>query len=164
MWQSQTAAAGATFDATPGSTYCFSARATDATLVTGGWGSEVCTAVPLDDRSLKVASGRWARKTGAGFYLGTFSRASKRHAALTKAHVSAKTLALVATTCPGCGTVRVTWNGTGIARVSLDSASAQHLVVIPLTTFTSGSFGKVRVVVVSDKAPVSIEGLGLSRV
>jgi hypothetical protein len=164
IWQSQIAAPTATFDATRGSTYCFSARATDAGRTTGGWGSEVCTAVPLNDRSLKVSSGRWARKAGAGYDLGTFSRTSKRHAALTKAHVSAKTVALVATTCPGCGTIKVTWNGVTIARVSLDSATTQHLVIVPITTFSAGRFGKVRVVVVSNTSPVSVEGLGVSRV
>ena len=57
-----------TFTGATGRTYCFSARARNDG-VTGPYSSETCTAIPLDDRSLKLGSG-WRQVTGSAFYRG----------------------------------------------------------------------------------------------
>jgi len=162
-WKTGTTAAGATFTGSPGSTYCFSARATDASFNTGPWGGEVCTAIPMNETAL-VTSGRWAEKKASGTYLGDYLLSSKKSAALTKTNVQAKSIALIATTCPTCGTVKILWKGRVIAKIALTSAVAIKDVLISVAGFNTAETGDLKIAVASAGKPVKIEGVALSHV
>ena len=71
-----------------GRTYCFASRARHDG-VTGAWSAEACTAVPLDDRSLK-ASSAWSEVTGSALYRGTALRTTRRGQAVSEANVEAR--------------------------------------------------------------------------
>ena len=116
-WLSGTTANTATFNGSPGSTYCFSVLARDAADILSAWTTETCTAIPLDDRSLARA-GAWAAGTGSPYYRSTYVRSSSYGARLTRTGVVAKRIALLATTCRTCGTVKVYWGSTLLKTVS----------------------------------------------
>jgi subtilisin family serine protease len=162
VWQAGATATGADFRASPGSTYCFSTSVKDATAVPRPWGAEACTAVPLDDSSFRKR-GLWKRKSGPGYYLGTFSVATKRGATLSLAGLEARRLALVATRCRGCGVVDVLLDGKRLKRINLASRSLHKLQVIQIASFPGVRHGTVLLRVTSSGKPVRIEGLGVSR-
>jgi len=162
VWQAGAMATGAAFRASPGSTHCFSTSAKDATAVPRPWGAEACTAVPLDDSSFRKR-GPWKRKSGAGYYLGNFSLATKRGATLSLAGLEARRLALVATRCRGCGVVEVLLDGKRLKRINLASRSLHKLQVIQIASFPGVRHGTVLLRVVSSGKPVRIEGFGVSR-
>ena len=158
-WKTGTTAAGATFTGSPGSTYCLSARATDASFNTGPWGDEVCTAIPLNETAL-ATSGKWAEKKANGTYLGDYILSSKKGATLTKTNVQARSIALIATTCPTCGTVSVVWKGRVLAKIALTSAVTIKDVLISVAGFNTAQTGDLKIVVASAGKPVKIEGRG----
>jgi alpha-tubulin suppressor-like RCC1 family protein len=161
-WRAGTAASSGTFTATAGSTYCYAARAHDADGLASSWSSETCTAVPLDDRSLTRA-GRWTAGTGSAYYGSTYLRSTTAGATLTRTKVVATRLALVATTCPTCGSVKVYWNGTLIKTVSLTSATTINKKVIAIKTWTSAHTGTLKIKVSSSGRRVIIDGLAIRR-
>jgi hypothetical protein len=161
-WQAATASTGALFTGTSGRTYCFSARATDASLNSSDYGAEKCTAVPVNNTALKH-KGAWAKKKGKGYFLGTFSLSSAQGASLVLANVEAKRLAIVATRCPGCGTIKVYLGSKLLRRIRLAASSVKKRQVIEVATFDAVRSGKLRVVVTSSGRPVKIEGVGVSR-
>ena len=161
-WRSGTAGVGEPFTGQMGSTYCFSARGVGADLQAGPWGPESCTALPLDDDAL-VPGGTWSHRSVPDAYGGDLMQTSTKGSKLTKANVKASRLALVATTCPTCGSAKVLWNGVVVARVSLASAVAQTSALIPLASFDAVGTGTVKLVVTSSGKPVKIEGLGVGR-
>jgi hypothetical protein len=146
------------FTGAEGSTYCFSARAHGVL----SWGPERCTSVPRDDVDL-AATSAWSRRTGAGYYLGTYSNATRRGASLTLTNVQATGLALVVTKGPGHGTVGVSWNGSLLKKVSLAARVLRKKQVIPIASFTTARTGTVRIFVSSTARPVRVEGLGVRR-
>lgn len=147
----------------PGDTYCFIVWAVNGEGGSSGSSPEECTSLPLDDRKLKKSSGDWGEKTAKGHYLKTFTK-SRENGATLKRTVTAKTLALVATKCPGCGKVAVSFDGDKVKTISLDAASYQKRKVIPLETFADREKGKVKIKIVSNNKPVSIDGLGASAI
>jgi hypothetical protein len=161
-WQSATTDATADFTGTPGSTYCFSARARDAGGNLTRWSASKCTAIPVDDTATS-ASGTWTRSTGSAYYLGTFSVSSTLGDTLTLANVSAKRLSLLVTKCPTCGTIQLLWNGIVLQTVNLRSSTTKTAQV--LTAFNLGSLqtGTVSAQVASSGRPVEIDGLGVSQ-
>ncbi|MQB01032.1 MAG: hypothetical protein GEU78_12180 [Actinobacteria bacterium] len=142
----------------PGYTYCFRVAAVNGAGLRSAFSTARCTALPRNDRSLSASDG-WARRSGSGHYLGTFSRTSRFGATLRK-HLTAKRLALVATRCPGCGTVKVFLGRRLLKKVSLGATATRKKRVIRIATFSSRRSGRVRIRVVSRKKPVLIEGLG----
>jgi hypothetical protein len=160
-WLLRTGASG-TLTGVPGTTYCFSARAWDAAGNVSSWGAETCSTVPLDDAAL-TAAGSWTRASDKTYYLGTVSRSTTAGAALTSPTVTARRLALLVTTCPGCGTVAVTWNGKPLASVSLAAPSAQKKQVVKLPVLPGVQTGTVAIVVHSSGQTVEIDGLSSSR-
>jgi hypothetical protein len=145
-----------------GSTYCFSVRARDGNLNTSHYSTEKCTAAPLDDRNL-VADSHWSHSTGA-FYAGTLSTASHRGSLLTRSHVNARHLSVVATECPTCGQVGVYAGGTRLATLDLHSASTKNEVVltVPLSSALHGA--TVTLKVLTNGKRVDIDGLGVRAV
>lgn len=145
----------------PGYTYCFGARARDAAGNISGWSADRCTAAPLGDRSLS-AGGTWRRSTGS-YYLGTYSYSRTARSTLRRT-VAARRLALVATRCPGCGTVDVYLGSTLLRRLSLGASTTRRTQILAVANFASVRSGTVTIKVYSSGKPVTIEGLGASRV
>ena len=150
-----------TFRVYRGYTYCYSARVRDDTGVSP-YSSETCTAIPLDDRSLSYVSG-WTAGTGAAYWTGTYLRTYGNGATLRRTGVVAKRIALVATTCPTCGTVNVYLGSTLLRTISLYSATTVNRNVISVAKFTSVHTGTVTIKVTSSHKPVIIDGLGIRR-
>jgi hypothetical protein len=162
-WKSNIGATSAAFAGAVGSTYCYSSRAHDADGMSSSWSSETCTSIPLDDRSLARA-GRWAAGTGAAYYGSTYLRSTRSGAALTRTRVVATRLALVATTCRTCGSVKVYWNGALIKTVSLVSATTVNRKVLPIKTWTSAHTGTLRIKVATSGPKVIIDGILIRRI
>jgi len=154
-WRTNTTATGATLAGAPGRTYCFSGRDHG----TATWGPERCTAVPLDDRAM---AGSWTRKSARGFYFGTYSLATKKGATLTRSGARAKQVAILAETCPTCGSISLTWSGAGIGSVNLHS-SRRHVMFF-YVKFASMRTGTFAVKVSSSGKPVQVDGVAFSQV
>jgi hypothetical protein len=162
IWRSGQAAAGAAFTALPGSTYCLSARASDAAGNRGGFGGEVCTAIPVHASGL-ARKGSWVRRLGRGHYLGSYLAGRSRGDSLS-VRVSTKRLMLVATKCAGCGVVDVYLGTRRLRRISLDAKTTKKKQLIRVATFARVRTGTARIKIVSEGRPVLVEGLGASRV
>ncbi len=161
-WQSTTPATSATFWASPGFTYCFSVRARDTLGALSGWTAETCTAIPLDERAL-VRSRGWTAGSGAAYYRSTILRSSTSGAKLTRTGVVARRVALLATTCRTCGTVKVYWGATLLRMVSLYSATTVDRALIPVRTFAAPRSGTLSIKVVSSGKKVIIDGVAIRR-
>jgi hypothetical protein len=153
------------FTGAPGTTYCFSARAIDGAGNASPFGTEGCTNVPVDNPTFKHR-GKWAKKTGAGYYLNTFSRTKKKGAKLTLPGVQAKALSVIVTKCKSCGVIKVFFKGKLLKRINLRSKAKarQKLRFVNLNPFASAQTGTVRITVVSTGKLVIVEGLGVSAV
>jgi hypothetical protein len=159
-WQNTTKTSVA-LTATRGSTYCFQVRSKDADHNVSGWSTETCTAVPLDDRALTAGTG-WARDKGSAYYAGTVTRTTHKGAVLTRTHVRARQIAVVATTCPSCGKIAIYWNGDLVKRISLTSATTHAQRVLVAVSFASVSRGTVTIKTLSTGS-VRIDGLALGK-
>ncbi len=159
-WRTRTAGTSGSFSASAGYTYCFSALARDVTAVVSAWTAETCTAVPLDDRSLS-RSGTWTVGTGSSWYRSTYVRSSASGAKLIRTGVRARSIAIVATTCPTCGKVRVYWGSTVLRTINLASATTVNRKVILVTTFPSARSGTLTLRVWSSGRRVIIDGVGV---
>ena len=150
------------YAAQPGNTHCFQVTATDNAGNGSGPSAEKCTALPVDDAALAGAG--WKRSGGrAGYYRGTRSTSSTKGATLSLAGVRAKRLAIVATRCPGCGTVKVIQGRTALKTLRLAATKVKKERVIPVAAFSSVHTGKVKVRVASSGKPVIVDGLGVSQ-
>lgn len=161
LWKDGTRATSTTFTGAAGYAYCFSAAARDHVGNLSAWGTERCTAFPVNDRSLS-ASG-WTRASGSGYYLSTYSQRTTKGATMKLTGVRFKRLILVATTCSGCGSVQVKQGSTVLKAISL-SASSTHKEQL-LTVLTRSSLSPsstISIVISSSGKPVKIEGLGIS--
>jgi hypothetical protein len=154
-----TAGSSASQSLARGATACFAVRATDPAANTGAWSATQCTAAPVDDRSM---SGRknWRKLTGAAFYAGTALK-TKVKGRVLKLGVTGRQLALVASRCGTCGSVKVLVNGALVRKVSLKGAAADR-VVFPIVSYPSARTLKVKIVTKSSKKVV-IDGLGASQ-
>lgn len=130
--------------------YCVSVRARDVAGNVGAWGTERCTVVALDDRSLSASSG-WSRGTSSAYVFGTWTRARTGKATLTRSKVSARRVGLVATTCSTCGSVDVWVGSTYAGRVSLVSSTTKVKQVKWLSTFSSTRSGTLTLRTVSSR-------------
>ena len=161
-WLSATAATSATFTAWSGYTYCFQVRARDASGFIGPPSPETCTAIPLDDRSLS-RSWSWVAGTGSTYYRSTYLRSSTLGATLIRTGVKATRIALLATTCSTCGSVKVYWGSTLLKTVSLYAKTTVNKKLITVATFTSGRSGTLSIKVSSSGKKVLIDGVAIRR-
>ena len=161
-WLSATAATGARFTGSPGSTYCFSARARDTLGLVSPWTAETCTAVPLDDRSLR-RYGSWAAGTSSSYFRSTYLRSYSYGSRLVRTGVVARQIGLLATTCRTCGSVRVYWGSTLLRTVSLYSPTTQYRRPLIVTTFAAARSGTLTIVVSSSGRAVVIDGVAIRR-
>jgi len=157
-WKSATTATAASYTGSAGRTYCFSVRARDKSANLSSWSVDRCTSVPLDDTSLAAASFVRASRVG-GAFLGTLSSASKRGATLTRTGVIARSITLVARTCPACGTLTVKWNGKTVKNLSLKAASATRSFGVE--SFAKPAKGTLQFVVTSNKQNVAIDAVAV---
>ena len=144
-----------------GSTVCFSIRSRDKAGNTSGWTPERCTATALDDRGLSASSG-WTRATSMAYYAGTIT--SARHAGLTLARTGVQTrrIAIVATTCPGCGVIGIYWNGKLMKQISLNSSSTTNRRVLAALDLGSTKSGTLTIRTLT-AGPVRLDGAAFSR-
>lgn len=125
-----------------------------------GSAAECCAVVPVDDPKLAIASGTWTRsKTAKGFYRKTSTSSTAQTAALESTPLVAKELALVARTCPTCGSVRVLWNGVVVKKISLQASPGATRRVFKIPAFPTMQSGTVRIEVTSAGKPANIDGL-----
>jgi hypothetical protein len=160
-WQSATAATGASFTGTPGTTYCFSARATDRAGNRSGWSGERCTSLPFDNRALTPSPLLWLTQADTAYYAATASTALTSGSTLTFDAQRVRRVAVLVSRCSGCGTLDVSFGGRRIGSVSLDGPNA-HRVLLPVATFATPASGTVTLTVTSNLAQVVVEGLGLA--
>lgn len=160
-WQSGTAGTSAVFNGSPGRSYCFSARSTDADLNASDYGAERCTAIPAANTAL-THRGHWAKRKGSGYFLGAFSVTSTQGANLVLANVRAKRLAIVVTKCLGCGTIKVFFRNKLLRTIRLRAGSIRKRQIVNLAMFNAVRQGTLHVLVTSSGRPVKIEGVGVS--
>jgi hypothetical protein len=160
-WLSGTTLTSSTWAGTLGSTHCFRAVARDVAGNVSGVSGVKCAAVPLDDRSLNVASGTWTRSTGTGYFRNTFTSSTTKGSTLSRSGVQAKGLTLLATTCPTCGSVNVLWNGTSLGVFPLTSTVTTKQVLVPLGAFATRETGTIVIRVTTSGKKVEIDGLGV---
>jgi hypothetical protein len=167
---STTSSTTAPFAATLGTSYCFRVRSLD-TVGNESSGTQTCTAIPLDDSKLKRV-GSWKSVAGTGIFNDkSFSSSKVVGSKLSLGGaVNAKRLAVVATKCSTCGSIRVTFNGVAIrlagtksTTISLRSTKTKKNSVILLNPFPKLKSGTVVIKVLTSGKPVNIEGLGISR-
>lgn len=145
-----------------GYTRCFVVEAQDYAGNVGAPGNEVCTAFPADDRTL-AKHGSWSNVKGKAYYLGTLRRSTSAGASLSL-KVAFRHLALVATTCPTCGTVKIYLGKKLVLKKSLHAAKTHNRVVIPLASSSGVRSGTLRIVQASGGKQVAIDGLAVSQV
>jgi hypothetical protein len=144
------------YHGTPGTTTCFFTRATDRARNSSAYTAPHCTAFPLDDRAF-ARNGCWAAIRGAGFYAGTLLRSGRAGSRLTSPVVTGSKLALLVSTGPHGGAVRVSWHGQS-RTLSLRSAHRHNRHLIGLPGFAGT--GRVRVKLLGGGS-AAIDGLGV---
>jgi hypothetical protein len=158
-FQSATTATTAKFIGTAGRTYCFSVRARDAAGNVGLWGPQSCVGFPVDERTM-TATGTWSKVDSSLYYAQT-AMSSTTAGSTLKLAVVYRRLWVIATTCPGCGTVNVYRGSTLLKSVSLNSTSSVFRVPIPIETSSTVRSGTVTLKQASAGHKVTIEGLGI---
>jgi hypothetical protein len=118
--------------------------------------------VPVPSAKLR-ASGGWNRGSGSAYFFSGYSTTKKKGASLSAARPGTRSVALVATKCPGCGTVKVSYGSKVLKKVSLAASSRRTRQLVPIVSWASGHGGRVTVTVISSGKPVTIEGLGFSK-
>lgn len=144
-----------------GYTYCFSVQAVDEAGNPSGWSASKCSARVLDDRGLSASSG-WSRSSSSAFYLGTVTATSSSGRVLTRSGAVASRLALVATTCPTCGSVKVSIGSQSLGTVRLYSSTRKNKQIKVLPSFSPKS-GTVKVTSTTTGKPVLIDALGITK-
>lgn len=160
-WRTETSATTGRVAGIPGTTYCFAERLRDGAGNLSTFSAQRCTATPIDDRDLD-RSGRWRRKRDMGFYARTYSLTRTRGAALRLA-VEGEAFALLASTCPDCGKVKVFLGSELLRRISLTSRRLRPSRLFPLRTFEHLQTGTIRIVFVSRRGRAMIDGLVVRR-
>jgi hypothetical protein len=144
-----------------GHTYCVSVRGRNAAGMRTGWSRPRCTARSLDDRRLD-ADARWKERRGARYDAGTYVQTDQKGARLSIAGARVRRVGVVATACPGCGTVVVRVDGIRVGKVDLDAPATRRRQVFMVGPFPRER-GAVTVTVKTRNSPVKIDGLVLSR-
>jgi hypothetical protein len=145
-----------------GATYCFSVRARDTAGAVSAWSPDVCTATPVDDRSL-ARTGAWSLKSYTTAYQGTLI-GSKVKGATASFTGYFHALEVVVLTCPGCGALDVFVGNNRVRRISLASSNAQ-LVSVPIASYRDALSRTVTLRVASATgAKVFVDAIGMSLV
>jgi hypothetical protein len=163
-WLSATTAKSSSFTGSLGSTYCIKVRARDNAGNLSGYSPERCTAIPLRSDQIAYSSGTgWARASLSSAYAGFYYRTTTLGAKATRTGMVAKRIALVASRCPTCGSVKVYWNGTYQKTIALTAATTLRKQTVDLLTFAAPTTGTLTIEVSTSGKPVVIEGLAISK-
>lgn len=160
-WQKSTAS-GKNKNLTRGYNYCFSVRARNRAGATTSWTSPHCLARSLDDRSLSASKG-WTRVKKSGYYDRTYTSTARKGAKLTLSSARVARVAILATTCPSCGKVRVTVKGKSVGTINLYSSTTKRRQLLRLPHFPRRAGTVVLKVVSPQGKRVQIDGLALGR-
>lgn len=147
----------------PGTTACFTVTATNGQGMRKA-SVERCTAIPLAAGSMTTAGGSWLERRGPNSLFGRYRTTRTRGATLIRTNVLAKRIAVIATKGRRNGTVAVYFAGRRVRTIRLTAARTRWRQPLPVITFRTPRRGTVKIVVISSGAPVSIEGLGISKV
>ena len=161
-WQRTTRAAVSSPTLRPGKTYCFAVRAHDVAGNRSTWSAARCVTRVLDDTALSVSTG-WTRRAADGYYQGTVTTATAQGAMASLAGAQSRRIAIVATTCPTCGTVGIYIGGAAVATIDLRTSVVHRrtVLVVPGVAYRSG---RLVVRVLSGAGRVELDGVGLSSV
>ena len=157
---------------------CDSSQSTTYALIGGDWTFKVAGVdmadnvdptpavnnftVPVSSGKLGASAG-WSKGGGSGYFMSGYRTTKQKGATLSAARAGTRAVALVATKCPGCGTVAVKYGSKTLKKVSLASTTRKKRQLIPIASWGSGHAGRVSVVVLTSGKPVTIEGLGFSK-
>lgn len=161
-WQQRTMSSVTLADTAPGFTYCFSARSTDSVGNTSVWTAPTCSALAMDERAATLGSG-WSKKADSRYYASTLVTTEARGATIVTPSVTGRNFAVVATKCPGCGTVAVSMGGTVISTLRLDAPTTKRKSVMAIASYTTAKTGKLTIKVTSTDKKVEIDGIGISK-
>ena len=108
-----------------------------------------------------MSTGTWTKLAGPSYYLGLAMTSSVAGSSLaTTAHF--RQLAVVATTCPSCGSLRIFLGSKLLGTVSFATSKVHHGQIIPIYASSSTLSGVVRLVQSSPKKAVTIEGMAFN--
>lgn len=117
--------------------------------------------LPWDANKVRLSSG-WRTKKARGYYQDSYATTTKKGATASRASSAFRSAVLVATRCPGCGKVAISYKGTTLRKVNLDAASTKKRRLIPVDSWAKAQRGSLTVTVLSKGKPVFLEGIGLS--
>jgi hypothetical protein len=140
-----------------GRTYCFAARGIDTVGNMGSPSAWKCTTTPLDDRKA-TATGGFAKKTGSGYFKGTFRKATAKGATLKLEGVKADTIGLLVAKGKNNGKISVFFAGKKLGTWSLAATTNKVKQQILVKNFASVKTGTLVIKVVSAGKPVRIDG------
>jgi len=98
----------------------------------------------------------------AGSDTGSSFSGTAAGATLTRSHVHARQLTLIATRCSTCGRIEISWNGKTIARTNLASSTTQYAQRITLPIFSTAQTGPLTIRVITSGRPVSVDGIAVT--
>jgi Tol biopolymer transport system component len=157
---SPTDATSATYAATYGRTVCLRARATDTVGNTSATTAPRCSTVPLRADHLTYTPSFTIGSAGTTFG-GKYALSKSKGAVAKRDGIVAERLYLIATTCPTCGSVAVSWNGVTIKTISLKSSTTKRSQVFGIVAWPTRRTGTFRATVQSSGATVMLEGLAV---
>ena len=160
MFKSNTSLPYGSFTGSAGRTYCFESRGHDFADNTGVYSPPKCVEFPVNDRTL-TRHGSWTQGTGTAFYDGTYVSSTSSSAYLTLG-VHFRHLAVVVTTCSGCGTIKMYLGSTLLKTINLAASSTRHKVVIDVSSSLTVKTGTLKIKQSSAAKTVTIEGVGAS--
>lgn len=118
--------------------------------------------VPLNNTALAEHSREWRKRTGRGHFQDSYSVTDRRGASIEQGRRGFRSLVLVATRCPGCGTVAVLLRDKRVATVDLSARKTRKRQVLTIDSWRRKQTGRVRVEVLTQGKDVLIEGIGFS--
>lgn len=143
-----------------GQEVCLRVRARNRTGYLSAWRTR-CVGRPVDDAGLG-ADRRWRFVLSPRSMDETLAEATAAGAQLSSSTVTGRRIALLAQTCPGCGSVRVYAGSRLVGRLLTSSPMTRSRVLLPLPLLPREFTGRVRVVTTS-RSPVRVDGLLVRR-
>jgi hypothetical protein len=156
-WASLTSPKLNTPDLAQGESVCVIVRALDKAQNSSSFSKPSCTTRPFDDRGMTATAG-WTRGTGSAYWQSTVTRTTASGETLKRNNVHLNRVGVVATVCPGCGSVVVKVGGTKIGKISLDAATRVDRRVKLLPAFGDQA-GAVTLKSTTSGHEISIDGL-----
>jgi hypothetical protein len=145
----------------PGRALCFSVRARDVAGNTSAWAPSRCVSRAYDDRVLTPSAG-WSRLWQQSLYGGSALQTAGYGVTASTGTVTVRRIAVLAATCPTCGSVAVYSGGQLVGSLSLvSSTSVRRVLSLPMTELRTGV---VTLRSATSGKPVLVDALVLSRV